>query len=442
MDEFDLDRATEVGWAGFLTRLAGHLASLAEPLRITPYGADDTDTALFPALLVEPADDQLQAQLFPPGGAPWPESSRRERMLSLGWSEQLGGAAYLLRMPRAHAHLLAAVLTDTLRDVVGAPHPAFLDAGTLSISAPAGPDQAEEPVPELDLDVAIKVTSPGELRQAVQSALHVVMGHPPRHDADGDIPIVFGTTLVYVRTADSQPVVSIFAVVVQDIADLAAARREVGILNRQSVFAKFHLVGQQIIASVAIPCLPFVPRHLVSMVELMGKELDKLDDALAVRVRGRRWIDLMTGVGAPTEQVADTVNPPYDPHRDDPAQHEPGHGADPAAAGPAPGEDVALPDELLTLLQLHAEDEDRLDPAAVADVCHDDRSLVLRLIRLAEEQTISWRRTLDEARAAGATDAARDATGELRSWNTAVRDLRGALRHLVTFGGEDEGSSG
>lgn len=460
MDEFDLDRAAEVGWAGFLTRLAGHLATMTEPLRITPYGADDTDAAPYPVLLVEPADDLLQAQLFPPGGVPWPEDSRRERMVGLGWSEELGGAAYRLRMPRAHAHLMAAALTDTLRDVAGAPHPAFLDAGALTISAPAGPDQAEAPVPELDLDEAIKVTTPVELREAVETSLHVVMGHPPRRDADGDIPIVFGTTLVYVRTADSQPVVTIFAVVVQDIADLGAARREVGILNRQSVFAKFHLVGNQVIASVAIPSLPFVPRHLVGMVEMMGKELDQLDDALALRVSGRRWIDIMTGVEAPGEPAADPVNPPYE--GDDAGQQgsRPDGGDDGAGPGRGPGrgtrdvdgdDDVdgspqvdgtPLPDELVTLHQFHVDDDAPLDPAVVADVCHRDRSLVLQLIRAAEEQTLSWRRTLDEARAAGATDAARDATDELKTWNMTARDLRAALRHIVTFGGGDEGSTG
>lgn len=470
MDEFDLDRATEVGWAGFLNRLAGHLIALAEPLRITPYGADDTDEGIFPVLTVEADEDHLRAQLHTPGGRPWPEDSRRERMLSLGWSEEPGKATYLLRMPRSHAHLLAATLTDTLRQVVGAPHPAFLDAGALSISAPAGPDQASaemDSVPDIDLDTAIKVTSPAELRQAVRSTLHAAMGHPPRHDADGDIPIIFGTTLVYVRTADSQAVVSIFAVVVQDIADLDAARREVGILNRQSVFAKFHLVADQVIASVAIPCLPFVPRHLVGMVELMGKELDRLDDALALRVRGRRWIDLMTGADAPTEQEAQgAINPPYDPGGYSGGQGsggaregQRGEGGQKAQDDLAPAtrhtanvdvtddeggdeeEDAELPDELLTLLQLDADGQGGLEPALVADVCHHDRSLLLRLIRISEEQTIAWRQSVEEARAVGDAEEARVAGGELRGWDSTVRELRAALRHVVTFGGE-EGRAG
>lgn len=410
MDEFDLDRATEVGWAGFLTRLAGHLVSSTELLRITAYGADE---GTFPVLEITPGSDVLHGQLRGPDGLRWPDAARREHLLSLGWREQPdeGEAGYRIELPRTHAHLLASIVTDTLREVVGAPHPAFLDAGALTISAPPGPDEGGSEPPQIDLDQAIRVVTPAQLREAVETTLHAAMGHPPRHDADGDIPILYGTTLVYVRTADSQPVVSIFGIVVQDVADLEAAQREVGILNRQSVFAKFHLVGGQVVASVAIPSLPFVPRHLVGMVELMGKELDQLDDALALRVRGRRWIDLVTAEG--TTQV----EPAAEEENDD---------------------DDELPEELLTLLQLDADGDGPLEPSLVADVCRRDRGLILRLIRIAEEQTISWRESVDEARAASDAEEARSATGELHGWQSTVKDLRAALRHVVTFRRDDE----
>ncbi|WP_431473752.1 T3SS (YopN, CesT) and YbjN peptide-binding chaperone 1 [Ornithinimicrobium sp. W1665] len=311
--------------------------------------------------------------------------------------------------------------------MVGAPHPAFLDAGTLTITPP-DPDQAQER-PQIDLDEPVRVTTPAELRQAVETTLHATMGHPPRRDADGDVPIVFGTTLVYVRTADAQPVVSIFAILVQDVADLDAARREVGILNRESVFAKFHLVGRQVVASVAIPSLPFVPRHLVGMIELMGRELDRLDDALALRVQGRRWIDVMTGKGPGGAEPV----PAGDESSGDGAGDVPsGEGGE--DGGREDGDDGELPVELLTLLNLDPEGQERLEPALVADVCHHDRSLILRFIRIAEEQTISWRESVDEARAAGDVEEARVATGELHGWQSTVRDLRAALRHVVTFG--------
>lgn len=413
-DEFDLDRSIEVDWASFQSRLAEHLSGSDEPLRVTPMTAEDVAV---PVVQVVPDQDVLHATLLAPSGAPeaWPDPARRGHLLSLGWQVVEGGNAYRMQLPRTHAHLLAAVLTDTLQEVVGTPHPAFLDAGALSIRAPDEPPPAENvPRPQLDLDRAILVGSPSELRDAVETTLHAALGHPPRHDADGDIPILYGSALVYVRTADSQPVVSIFAIVVQDVADLEVARREVMILSRRSVFAKFHLVGRQIIASVAIPSLPFVPRHLVGMVELVGREIDALDDDLALRVRGRRWLDVMSGAPAPraaSEQDAPDL---------------------PGPGGGEPLPEEPLPEELLTLLQMGARGTG-LDPAAVAEVCHRDRGLIVRLIRLAEEQTISWRRSVQTARSAGDVDAARAATGELRGWQSTVKDLRAALRHVVSF---------
>ncbi|GGF45641.1 hypothetical protein GCM10011366_11710 [Ornithinimicrobium tianjinense] len=379
-----------------------------------------TDDIASPVVQVVADQDVLHATLLAPSGVvQWPDPARRDHLLSLGWQATEGGTAYRMQLPRTHAHLLAAVLTDTLQEVVGTPHPAFLDAGALSISAPDEPQPAEEaPRPQIDLDQAVLVDSPAELREAVETTLHAALGHPPRRDADGDIPILYGSALVYVRTADSQPVVSIFAIVVQDVGDLEAARREVLILSRRSVFTKFHLVGRQIIASVAIPSLPFVPRHLVGMVELVGRELDALDDDLALLVHGRRWLDVMSGSPAP----------PTGPEQDAPDL-------------PTHQDEAPLPQELLTLLQMDAHGTG-VAPAVVAEVCHRDRALILRLVRLAEEQTISCRRSVQAARSTGDVDAARAATGELRGWQSTVKDLRAALRHLVSFGpGPDADSS-
>ena len=421
MEEFDLDRATEIGWAGFQSQLGDHLATTGEPLVVVPYGGEPEGS---PVLEVRPTgegeDQALHAELRAPEGSTWPEDERSRHMAALGWSVDPGRTAYLLDLPRTHAHLLAAVLTDTLREVVGVPHPAFLDAGALTPKPPAEDEQEAPPVPDLDLDTAVLVHNPQALRELVDSTLHVMIGHPPRHDQDGDVPILFGSALVYVRTADTQAVVTVFAIPVQDIHDMDAARREVEIYNRRSVFAKFHLVGRQVVASVSIPCLPFVPRHLVGMVELMGREIDRLDEDLALRVRGRRWIDLVSGRGPDPRGLAGG--------EDRPAQGE----ATVTPGGPATEE---LPPEVMTLLEL-ADEGRPLEPAAVAEVCHHDRDLILRLIRVAEEQTMSWRSSVGAAREAGDADRVRETTQEMRGWRALVRDLRAALRHVVTFGSD------
>lgn len=438
MDEFDLDRTTEVGWASFLSRLADHLSALSEPLTMTPLGGEVDGSAVLRVSAVDDAADEplLHAELRAPAGGPWPDDERRRHLLSLGWAPATAGRSFVLDLPRSHAHLLAAVVADTLREVVGVPHPAFLDAGALTIAAPSEDDLAEQPAPELDLDTAVTVHTPAELRELVDATLHVALGHPPRHDHDGDVPILFGSALVYVRVADAQPVVTVFAIPVQDIGDLEAARREAEIFNRRSVFGKFHLAGRQLIASVAIPCLPFVPRHLVGMVELVGREIDLLDEDLALRVRGRRWMDLVGGTQRGVEGTGTVADGPRGavrvPHAVRPLPPGRQH-----RASSAPDE-AELPPELATLLHLDTEGTG-LEPELVAEVCHHDRDLILRLIRLAEEQTMSWRASVGEARAAGDADEVRVATDEMRGWARTVRDLRAALRHVVTFGGPAEG---
>ncbi|MFK5646735.1 T3SS (YopN, CesT) and YbjN peptide-binding chaperone 1 [Ornithinimicrobium sp. LYQ121] len=444
MEEFDLDRATQVAWAGFLTRLGTHLTAIDEPLTLMPYSGDTRRT---PTITVTPEADTLHAVLHAPG-PDWSAAERTGRLTAQGWRTEEDGTAYLLDLPRSHAHLLAAVTVDTLREVIGVPHPALLEAGRLTITPPTGAapthqgaeptQEGAEPVPQIDLDAPVRVNSPAALRRAVHTTLHAALRTPPRHDRDDDVPIVYGSALVYVHTADAQPVVSVFTIAVQDVTDLDAARREVEILNRGSVFTKYRLAGRQIVGSVAIPCLPFVPRHLIGMVELVGRETDAMDEDLALRVGGRRWVDVISG-GPRQGSVA--------PGREQGMQSAGGGGADPGAVdrGRANGEEVdeevdedeELPFELQTLLQLDAGGDARLEASLVADVCHRDRDLILGLLRVAEEQTLTWRDAVDEAREAADAEGVSAATTELRAWESTVRDLRGALRYVVTFGHPD-----
>lgn len=428
MDDVDLDRAMELGWARFLTQLGDHLAQLDEPLVITPRSAAEPSDAPLPAIAVTVEADQLRAELDVTGDLGDVD------LAALGWEEEDG--AHVLVRPRAHCDYLASVVVQTLRTAMGVPHPAFLDAGPLSLTAPigaeegaAGPEAGEDDgqVPPVELDTAVVVSTPAELQQVVDRTLHAAFRRPPRHDPDGDVPISFGSALVFVRPSDNQPLVTIFAIAVQDIGDLEAARREVEILNRRSVFIRFRLADTQIVAVVALPAYPFVPRHLLSMIEMVGREIDALDEDLALRVSGRRWIDVVFG----------QPRPALGPGR--PGEGGAGAGTGVGARtrtglGRSTGDaEDALPPELETLLQLAAEGTGPLDPVLVADVCHHDRDLILRLIRMAEERTINCQESVDEARMAGDADEARAVAGELRGWESTLHDLRAALRQVVTF---------
>ena len=61
-----------------------------------------------------------------------------------------------------------------------------------------------------------------------------------------------------------------------------------------------------------------------------------------------------------------------------------------------------------------------------------DASLVVALIRQAEDQAITWHHRWEEAVLAGDDETTQVSRRELGAWEATVRQLREALRHLVS----------
>jgi hypothetical protein len=76
-----------------------------------------------------------------------------------------------------------------------------------------------------------------------------------------------------------------------EVSELDRAKFEVEVLNRERPFAKFVLVGDRIVAQVHVPAVPFVPEHLRQTLSMMCELADEVDDDLAVRVSGRRFLE-------------------------------------------------------------------------------------------------------------------------------------------------------
>lgn len=460
-DDFDLDRVMELGWVNFQARLADHLRQLEGPLTLAPLaGSERSDQAQsgadvaaakrdglagteggstssdggvkpMPGITVSVLEDGLRADL--PSSILDLLPSVDAELRSLGWQSDPrpeGSQSYSILSPRSHADLLAAVTVQTLREVLGVAHPVFLDAGPLTIPSPAqeAPPQDSEPVPEVDFDVPVRPENPKQLKEAVDTILHAALKHRPRYDPDGDIPMLFGSTMVFVRVNDSKPVVQVFAIAAHSIRDLPAAQREVEISNRRSIFVRYGLYGSQILASAAVLATPLLPRHLLQIVEMVGREVDNIDEDLALRISGRRRIDppasrpQESGVARPGAKDDGAVREPTGALVDD------GRSAPQAADGHG-----SLPAELVTVLALGHDAQGRVDPAVIAETCHRDRDLLRRLIRTAEEHTIAWRESMNQARLTGDTERATAAALEMRGWQGAVRDLRAGLRHVVNY---------
>ncbi|HEX6514176.1 MAG TPA: hypothetical protein VF049_01270 [Nocardioidaceae bacterium] len=335
---------------------------------------------------------------------------QRQRLLSLGWSEpttqagdrlDFGSPNYFRDVEWRDVDRLAFMAVTTLREVFGVPHPVFLKVDDLSdadgLGLTRGPSEVtsgEAPEP-----LAAVPESYEHLQDLVDAALTPLFGRAPFRDEDGDIPVPYGTSLVYVRVEPEAPVVRLISVVVDDVTDLDRATYEVDVLNREERFLKFAVIENRVIARLYLPAWPFAPDHLRSMLTFMSVRLDELDEDLAARTGGRRAIE------------------------------------------PAPEVDLkqrawrtdggVLDSALQTLLQLQAEGTGDLDPDLAASVCHFDRQLVLRLLRKTEEQEIAWRRSRDKATLTGDAEEADVCDHEMRAWERTTGLLRRALRVVV-----------
>ena len=407
---FDLDRTTARAWSQLQDRLAEHLAAMEEDdslvIDVEAANIDEADGA-YPYVQFAAAEDELRfevssnqylASLHQLG--PYDE----KYLIGLGLNppdlpgdepDGEGSPNWFLDAPQDDADRLAVLAVQALRDAFGVPHPAFLRTGDLYEDA----TPREEGI-EIDPDEAYAAVIPrnrAHLQELVDAALTPVFGHAPEHDDDGDIPVTFGSALLFVRVLEGVPVVQLFSSVVEGVTELERAAFEVGVLNRDSGFLRYVLVGDRVMAFLQIPAYPFVPAHLRAMVSLMSEAADAVDDDLAVRVGGR---------------------PSLEP---EPAETEVWHER---------AEDHGHP-AVQTLLELDADDPGSVDPELAAGICGHDRPLILELLQWVHEQETMWRNRRDVALVSKDADHASEADAEMLRAERISSLLRRALRIVV-----------
>jgi hypothetical protein len=295
----DLDRVTTKAWRRFRRELADRIADLGQGGVL--------------GVAFEAAVDAAQS-----GGAPYLQfcggegdivlgevsgnhylhaahqldKEARRRLAEIGWARprpKRGVFNYRAEVDQSHADQLAAMAVTALREVFGVTHPAFL-VGDVRIGD--DPDLPHADTVELpDEPLATTPVGREHLDQLVDQALVPFLGQVPNRDDDGDIPVVNGTAVVFVRILPHAPLIKIWAEVSVEVSELDRAKFEVEVLNRERPFAKFVLVDDRIVAQVHVPASPFAPEHLRQTLAMMCELADEVDDDLAVRVSGRRFLE-------------------------------------------------------------------------------------------------------------------------------------------------------
>lgn len=415
--EFDLDRSTARAWSQFQARLADHVVAMTsdDVLLIEAYSvaaADDPGAAPY-IQFAGWGDDRIRCEVssneyLAPRYAL--DAAATSTLQSLGWSAPShgrddeggsGSANFYLDSGRSAADKLAVMAVQALRGVFGVAHPAFLLAHNLGEGAAAPELGIPSPMVESAVGqqepLAVVPDDVDHLRTLVDQALEPMFGHGPNHDSDGDIPVVAGSALLFVRVLEDAPAVEMFSTIVRDVSDLDEAAEATAELNNSIRLIKFLLVEDAVIAVAHVAAMPFAPQQLRSVLDYMSRVADGIDEGLAARVGGRRVFE-----DQPTERPA-------------------------APAGEASG----LPAELQTLLHLDVEGESPIEPDLAASVCDYDRDLVLRLLKISSQEEIAWRASHDKAAIEADRDAAAVCGVEAAAWAKTVETLRGALRVIV-----------
>lgn len=300
-DRVDLAGEIERAWTGFRSRLADRIAGLEDDeFFVVEMEDDDKDALLgaapylqFKGWSEELVRAEVSSNTFLDERFQVTEEGA-ERIRDLGFEApdgESGSPNFHTDLERREADRLAVVSVQVLREVFGCPHPMFLDADGLEVDpdvplpgAPRRDAVADEPL-------VVFPESQEELREHVDRALLTMLGEPLRHDGDGDVPIVVGSSVVYVRVIADRPAVDVFAEIVVEVGDLARAEQEVNILNRTHGHAKFYVRDDRVLMSHRIVAWPFAPEQLRVVVDEICSSVDDIARDLAQRTGGHRFLD-------------------------------------------------------------------------------------------------------------------------------------------------------
>ncbi|MEU4771002.1 hypothetical protein [Micromonospora sp. NPDC023644] len=315
----DLRAKVTQAWHEFARALAERLAALPTgthvELTLDPT-ASGTGDAVYSVSIDVGEEGRLAARAV--GNATLPEGYRLDRaavadMIALGWSPpgvvEGSGEHFGLDSGTAEATRLAALLTRTLRDVYGAPHPAFLvylihDAeGEPLPVEPLGTARSEfgpDRDVEADLDEALAAAAAAQapeqdvaaLAEKVRTVVSTMLKSDSDRlqvDSDGDINIRAGSAMVFVRVRDNPPLVDVFSPVLTEVEPTERLYVKLSELTNRMPIGRLYCADDTVWASIPVFGRNFQATHLMLAVQVMTGLADELDDRLHGEFGGKRF---------------------------------------------------------------------------------------------------------------------------------------------------------
>lgn len=306
----DLREKVTQAWRDFVQSLAALLPTLPTgahlDLTLDPT-ASGTGDASYSITTSVTEDGHLRALAV--SNASLPDAYRMNRaaiadMIALGWSppgvEPDSGDYFGLTTPPTDAARLATVIGRTMRDIYGAPHPAFLVYTVLHDDAPVtlgplGTARASKGEPG---EAAARTSGEadehdaGTLRGQVRAVIAEMQGTTPDQlpaDPDGDIGIRAGSAMVFVKVRKNPPLVDVFSPLLTDVPPSEKLYGKLSELTNRMPIGRLYCVNDTVWASVPVIGRDFQPSHLMLAVQVMVGLADELDDRLHGEFGGRRF---------------------------------------------------------------------------------------------------------------------------------------------------------
>ncbi|GAA0563117.1 hypothetical protein GCM10010172_53060 [Paractinoplanes ferrugineus] len=317
----DLRAKVTEAWREFASALAALVPTLAPGAHVDVTldpTASGTGLAVYSvSLRVLPAG---VVEALAVGNAELPEGYRMDRatvadLVALGWSPPGvlpgSGDSFGLSSTQAKASSLATIVSRTLRDVYGAPHPAFLvylvhDENDEPIeSAPLATARHEPGIGEvLDLDDLDDLDEEGlsaalataaddvPLEERVRTVVATMTKTPVDQlqvDTDGDIGIRAGSAMVFVRVRDNPPLVDVFSPILTEVEPTEDLYVKLSELTNRMPIGRLYIAQDTVWASIPVFGRNFQATHLMLAVQVMTGLADELDDRLHGEFGGKRF---------------------------------------------------------------------------------------------------------------------------------------------------------
>lgn len=301
----DLKVKVDKAWREFARGLGAALPALPDGFHVAvtldPTASGTGDAVYEVSLAAEHDEFYVDAV----SNASLPEGYRLDRaaiadLVALGWSPpgvvEGSGDRFGMRASREDAETVAVAITRTMRDVYGAPHPAFLtyavsDDDEVLDLPPLG---SARPAPLLrtttTADSGVDRTLP--LTEQVRTVVARMLRTEPERlhtDSEEELGIRAGSAMVFVRVHDNPPLIDVYSPILTGVKPNERLYERLSQLQRRMPIGRLYCTDDTVWASVAVFGRNFQPTHLMLAVQVMTRLADELDDRLQGDFGGHRF---------------------------------------------------------------------------------------------------------------------------------------------------------